>query len=211
MQTTKIDTPVGEDRRAAAKACPLLLAIVGGEHLTRRLFGSMLRRMAVPVVRQGLALTIAASIEFSHSAIPNEEINDRKRVIYYFKKHPEEVETAVQAHRASSLTLSKRMGTRNGVILDAPRVQEHCKNFRRKVLGQGACYRRRGDLIPLSVQTSPEPNRVGRATASQIASARSANGNAVFNTSTQTWQMPGFRAFEGSAGQQLTAPVGANN
>jgi len=36
---------VGEDRRTVGKACPLILAIVGGEPLTWRLFGSMVRRM----------------------------------------------------------------------------------------------------------------------------------------------------------------------
>lgn len=86
-----------------------------------------------------LAMTIAANIEFTHSGIPDPKINDRKRVIHYFKKHSEAVETAAQEHNANSLTLSKRMGPEGGVILDALAIQEHCKNFRRKVLKQGAC------------------------------------------------------------------------
>jgi hypothetical protein len=41
---------VGEDRRSVGKACPLLLAIVGGEPPDAALFGSILRQIeALPL------------------------------------------------------------------------------------------------------------------------------------------------------------------
>ena len=44
----------GEDRRQVGQACPVLLADAGAEsHLTRRLFGSMVRRIDVLAVASG--------------------------------------------------------------------------------------------------------------------------------------------------------------
>jgi hypothetical protein len=49
----QLGAAVGEKRRAVNKACTLLLAAAGGEHLTLRLFGGMLKRTATLAVPMG--------------------------------------------------------------------------------------------------------------------------------------------------------------
>ena len=85
-----------------------------------------------------LALGLAASI---HETTSGERFKkDSERVENYLKTRADDVEEAVRRETQSAVTLSKRMGTRNGVIVDgSPRLQEHCKKFRRKVLEQGTC------------------------------------------------------------------------
>ena len=85
-----------------------------------------------------LALGLAASIHETTSG--NRFEKDSERVNAYLKEHADDVEEAVQKEKLSVTSLSKRMGTQNGVIVDGPPwLQEHCKRFRRKVLGQGTC------------------------------------------------------------------------
>lgn len=85
-----------------------------------------------------LALGLAASIHETASGKRFE--TDRERVNDYLKNHANDVEDAARIEKSNIASLSMRTGTRNGVIVDGPqRLQEHCKRFRRKTLGQGTC------------------------------------------------------------------------
>lgn len=85
-----------------------------------------------------LALGLAASIHETTSGSRFEK--DSERVNAYLKAHASDVEEAVEKDKLSAASLSKRMGTQNGVIVDGPLwLQEHCRRFRSKVLRQGTC------------------------------------------------------------------------
>lgn len=84
-----------------------------------------------------LALALAASIHETRLGERFEK--DSKRVVNYLQTRADDVEAAVRKETQSAVTLSKRMGSGNGVIVDGWPLQKHGKRFRRKVLGQGTC------------------------------------------------------------------------
>ena len=85
-----------------------------------------------------LALGLAASIH--ETTFGSRFEKDSERVKAYLKAHATEMEETVQKDYLSASSLSKRMSTKNSVIIDGPQwLREHCKRFRRKVLGQETC------------------------------------------------------------------------
>lgn len=86
-----------------------------------------------------LALVIAAKIDWTNSGLSVRDNTDRELAIEYFKHHAESVAEVVLTNRVGARSLAMRMGTGGGVIVDGQQIQEHCRKFRGKVLGQRDC------------------------------------------------------------------------